>query len=257
MREIEFRGRRISVPETLTELSPGQYASYILLIDAWSAGVIDAPRFRVRLMSVLFGLGGLDYTMLLPVHVARVEEHLGLLDAFIPERPDGTVAPVYRTPANLLPEFGGYRGPGDWLEGVSFGDFVKCLMLLSGGGTDDDAVRACRGVARVLYRIPEDRDVPALLCFHAPALVSAVWEAIRAAPVEINGEKLDLGIIFRRVGPARADDRTGWTGVTFEVAASGIFGDVAGVERTDMWAVLLYLYRCKFEYMESLKRNPK
>ena len=78
---------------------------------------------------------------------------------------------------------------------------------------------------------------------------------IQDSPVEINGEKIDFRIIFQNTGKgSRPDDHTGWTGITFEIAEKGLFGTVPEVEKTDMWAVLIYLYKCKFEYIHENKQ---
>lgn len=74
--------------------------------------------------------------------------------------------------------------------------------------------------------------------------------------MEINGKKIDFRIIFKSSGGSKPDDKTGWTGITFEVATAGLFGNVAQVEQTDMWTVLMYLYKCKFEYINE-KRNQQ
>jgi hypothetical protein len=78
----------------------------------------------------------------------------------------------------------------------------------------------------------------------------SVWKLIQTRPVEINGRKIDFRILFQG-SVSRADDHTGWTGITFEVAAAGLFGTVNDVEACDMWAVLIYLYKCKFEYLND------
>ena len=77
-----------------------------------------------------------------------------------------------------------------------------------------------------------------------------------AAPVEINGKKIDFRIIFKSSGGSRPDDKTGWTGITFEVASAGLFGNVSQVEAADMWAVLIYLYKCRFEYNHEKRIHP-
>ena len=41
------------------------------------------------------------------------------------------------------------------------------------------------------------------------------------------------------------------TGIVFEVAASGVFGNKKEVDDTPFWDVLLYLYKCKFEYLHQ------
>ena len=77
-----------------------------------------------------------------------------------------------------------------------------------------------------------------------------------AAPVEINGKKIDFRIIFKSSGTSRPDDKTGWTGITFEIASAGLFGNVSQVEEADMWAVLIYLYKCRFEYNHEKRLSP-
>lgn len=94
-----------------------------------------------------------------------------------------------------------------------------------------------------------------LLAFHAPTLLASVWNAIYSEPIEINGKQIDFRIIFRRSGTRKPDDKTGWTGITFEIATAGLFGNMAEVERTDMWTVLMYLYKCKFEYLNDNRKN--
>ena len=94
-----------------------------------------------------------------------------------------------------------------------------------------------------------------ILAWHAPMLFLAVWKAIQSGPIEINGRDVDFSIIFRSSGPRRPDDKTGWAGITFEIATSGVFGNVAEVEASPFWSVLMYLYKCKFEYIHDKSKK--
>ena len=127
---------------------------------------------------------------------------------------------------------------------------------MAAAADERDALDFYERIARILYHVPEEDKVPDLLLFHAPRLVVATWNIINRGPVEINGRSIDFRIIFRGSGKSKADDKTGWTGITFEVAAAGLFGDVEKVKATDFWSVLIYLYKCKFEYIEEMKNQP-
>jgi len=67
---------------------------------------------------------------------------------------------------------------------------------------------------------------------------------------------VDFSIIFKSSGSRRPDDKTGWAGISFEIAAAGVFGNVSELDAAPFWAVLMYLYKCKFEYMHD-KSNKK
>lgn len=257
MVEITTRGRIAAVAASPDELTPAQYARALALSVSLATGAVTPDAARRRLMSMLIGME--DYGALLPGHVAEIDAQLGALDDFFASAPDGSVSMPLDSVANLLPETDGFSGPGDWLEGVSFGEFTECQAVLGalaeGQADPEEIAGAYAHVARTLYRIPEESEVPDILLVHAPRLFMSVWNRICSEPVEINGRRIDFRIIFAPSGPKRPDDGTGWTGITFEVASAGIFGDTRGVEGTDFWSVLLYLYKCKFEYINDKNRN--
>lgn len=257
MQTIITRGRSVEIPTSVGELSPAQYEYYCFLAYALGGRMIDLDYFRIRWFSFLLGFGKADYTILKPVFIAELERQAGVIDGFfvkIGER----ISLDFTTPVNHLPEYRGYSGPGDWLHGVSFGVFVECLTVLESlsGADETEVAEGYAHIARRLYNIPEDAEVPALLAFHAPTLLGSVWKLLMAAPVEINGKKIDFRIIFKSSGSSRPDDKTGWTGITFEVASAGLFGNVNQVEAADMWAVLIYLYKCRFEYNHEKRIHP-
>lgn len=255
MRKFKTRGKVVEVPEHVDELSPVQYEYYMFLATSLLLEYITGDYLRVRLLSYLIGLGSIDYTMLTPEHIAEIESQADVLDGFFRTAQDGRRLLVINTPINLLKEYKGYHGPGDWLRGMSYGEWVECMTVLESIGEQDDIIEAYEHIARKMYKIPAEAKVPDLLMVHATTLLISVWSQIQGDPIVINGQMIDFRIIFKSVGPSKPDDKTGWTGITFEVAKEGLFGNVKEVEATDMWDVLLYLYKCKFEYINEIKNN--
>lgn len=261
MKSISTRGTTVEIPVHVSELTPEQYEYYCFLASLLGSGVINMDYFRIRWFSYLIGMDKTDFTILRAEYIAELSSQMSAIDGYIQTVDNGgshRLTLDFYTPINLLPTYRGFSGPGDWLDGVTFGEFIECLTVLEGLDEADEAdtTAGYAHIARCLYHIPVDEEVPELLLFHAPTLLSSVWKAIMSDPVDINGQKLDFRIIFKSSGNSRPDDKTGWTGITFEVAAAGLFGNVNDVEHTDMWLVLIYLYKCKFEYL-SEKRNYK
>lgn len=261
MESIRTRGRTIEIPANVAELTQAQYEYYCFLAFALAGKTITPDYFRIRWFSFLIGLGKSDFTILKQEYIDELEGQISVIDNYlVKEIIDGHehIHPDFDTVVNLLPEYKGYKGPGDMLQGVTFGEFVECYTVAEclDGAAPEAMAEGYKHIARTLYHIPETAPVPDLLTFHAPKLFSSVWKAIQSGAIEINGKKIDFRIIFKSSGNTRPDDKTGWTGITFEVASAGLFGNVSQVETTDMWAVLIYLYKCKFEYLNE-KLNSK
>lgn len=253
---IRTRGKEIEIPGGIDELTPEQYVYYCHLVWALGADVITLKAFRVRWFSFLVGLNRIDYTLLKIESREELAAQISAIDGFFNQE-SGRPSLLFTTTRNLLPSYKGFNGPGDWLEGMKYGDFIDCLNLSEAvrSANEDDVLDIYARIARIMYSIPDSENVPDLLLFHAPAFLSAVWRAIMTRPVEINGRNIDFRIIFKGSGSDRRDDGTGWAGITFEVAAAGVFGNVKDVEQVDLWSVLLYLYRCKFEYLEEKRKS--
>lgn len=246
----------IEIPTMLDELKGYQYEFLLSLTTLYlSSRTMNEQMFRERWLLYLIGLPLIDKSILVAERQAKIREALKETEGFFCRDADGILTVNFETPRNLLPTVEGYQGPADWLDGMTFGDFIKCLTLLevmSQANDDEGRLEASGEIARVMYKIPEREEVPDILLFHAPMLLRSVLRQIERGPIETNGKEIDFRIIFKSVGGGhKADDKTGWTGIAFEVASSGIFGDLRGVESSDFWAVLLYLYRCKFEYLHS------
>lgn len=257
MRKVMFRGRETALPECLEELTPDQYVYYIYLASWLAAGTITLERWRMRWFSFLAGLRGADYTLLRDDYAAEAERLAGpVTDAFLEDNA-GAPVPSFATCRNLLPEYRGLKGPEDWLNDLPFGKFVECSTMLECAASSGDPSEAYREMARTLYGVPEGKDVPEVLVWHAPVLFGSVWKALQSGPIEMNGKMIDFSIIFKSSGERRPDDKTGWAGISFEVASTGIFGNVTELDNVPFWAVMMYLYKCKFEYLNDKSKNKK
>lgn len=128
---ITTRGRKVEIPGNVGELSPKQYEYYCFLAFALGGGVIDDNSIRVRWFSYLLGFGQADYTLLRKDHKDELEGQMesALAGYFIAHGEDSDRMRLdFSTPINLLPEYKGFKGSGDWLEGVTFGEFTESRL---------------------------------------------------------------------------------------------------------------------------------
>lgn len=232
-------GRKmVDIPESWDEITPDQYFTYMLLLTA----VMSSERQRLEaektFFSFLIGWNGADWT-----RMADQETAAALKAEFMNGREWWGMEKIPDTGClNLMPKWRGHKGPSDWFEDVTWGDFTDCLNLLI-IASKEDTNEPMEDMARKMYALPPDEKPDRLLIYHCSALLQSVVNAISAGPVSVNGNDVDLSIIFGN-GNGNGDG-SGLTGVTFAVAETGVFGDYATVRKTGMWEVLLYLYKCK------------
>lgn len=231
------------MPEAWEELTPDQYLMYLTVL-ATRIGYPEAVQFvgSNQYFSFLIGHMGADFRSIVK------EEHLPELEeAFEATR---RAFPMNRVPdcggLNLMPEWHGHKGPGDMLDGMTWGEFTKCSVIMS--MLEDTEEELAKDLARTMYRIPEDEPTPMTLRLHCIGLLSGVMRKIQTEPINIDGQDIDFGILFKTDKRKRQpQDKTGWNGVTFEVAESGVFGSFREVNETGMWEVLSYLYKCRIK----------
>lgn len=253
MVDIQFKGKTVAIPSTLEELSPDQYKGYLFLTVVLKRGIIEEDGFKAKLMGILLGLKA-DITDYRPEIAESLIAQLDKLDGFFIEEA-GKRTPATATGRNLLPEFAGWKAKvGDMLNGMTYGDFVEAVGLMgeihdNGEDTQGECFQA---IARLMYERTEeakDDEPPLLLAIHAVTLFTAVFNQLTTDRVVIGGQPIDFTLIFKSVPglPTKPDDKTGWHGITMEVASSGVFGPMKAVNDSPLWDVLLYLYRCKFD----------
>lgn len=256
MEKFTYNSKTVEVPSYLDEVSSEQYRQFLILSVLMNRGTISPGQFRVKWLSFLLGMKA-DYTMYRREIIQELDGQLEKLDGFFSyttgKKGERIVTPILKTGRNLMQDFGGWHGVGDMLNGLTFGNFCDCLDLLqqsrqAAAEKDDPAINEIfQDITLKLYRYKDPEKTPAipsLLAIHAVNFFSAVWEMVLSGPVYIGGEAIDFRILFQKLASEdrKADDKTGWTGIVFEVAASGVFGNKKEVDDTPFWDVLLYLY---------------
>lgn len=254
MKILDYRGKMIFVPGQIDEFTPAQYRRYLEISMMYERGLFGRPGLRTKLLTLLLG-ERTDITMQ-PKHI--LEDALKLINLTEPfivvgDRRD---ALQLNTGANLLPEWEGWKGPGDMLDGLCFGDFIDChslLKMISKASSQAEAEKLTSDFCKKLYKNSDkpDIDPDEILCTHALILFNNVMKVLHHEPIDINGEEIDFSILFEKSDKRKPDDHTGWTGAAMEIAETGTFGTYKQVLETSMWDILLFLYRKKFERLHS------
>lgn len=254
MKILSYRGRTIQAPETIDELTPAQYRRYLEISLMNDRGVLNRAGLIGKLLTLLLG-ERTDLSMQPDSLQREAFQHIRLVEAFIlPGEKRDTLR--FDTGANLLPEWDGWRGPGDMLDGVRFGAFIDCnslLKMLSNAGSPAESERLTEEFCRKLYRNESrpDAQPDELLCAHALIFFNNVMKTLHREPVEINGERIPFALLFEKSDKRKPDDHTGWTGAALDIAEAGTFGTYREVLDTPLWDILLYLYRKKFDHKHS------
>lgn len=244
MEKFTYNSKTVEVPSCLDEVSGEQYRQFLILAVLMNRGTISPGQFRVKWLSYLLGMKA-DYTMYRREIIRELDGQLEKLDGFFSyttgKEGERIVTPILKTGRNLMQDFGGWHGVGDMLNGLTFGNFCDCLDLLqqskqAAAEKDESTINEIfQDITLKLYRYKDPEKIPAvpsLLAIHAVNFFSAVWEMVLSGPVYIGGEAIDFRILFQKLASEdrKADDKTGWTGIVFEVAASGVFGNKKEVE---------------------------
>ena len=255
MVEISFNERRRRVAERVDECTQAQYHRLLLLHLKYGWEGKDPEGLTMDLFSVLLNLSDLRI-----YHDYIVDEVMAQRDKLEGFFQDGGLK--LGTCKNMLPEYHGWKGPGDMFNGLTFASWLEAYLAFSQGMKEGIDVKTRESLfetmTKALYHHDDKNLQPsAVLVTHCILHFAEVWHTIMNNPVNIAGEDLDFGIIFRKTDNGRAhfDDRTGWIGVAMEVAKDGPFGDLKGVNAADFWDVIIYLYKCKFEFLH--RKTPK
>lgn len=257
MVEIIFKGEPRQVPSIADECTPEQYRRLLRASCELSLAAIDEDTLLDEVMSALLGV-----TSVMAYKVPIIEEVMAQKDK-ISGILEGTTLKL-ETCRNLMPEFHGWKGPGDMFNGLTFGAWLTAYtafcQAVKDGIDEDERERLFIEVTRALYHREGKNlaDPPMMLVTHCINYFASVWHAIMTQPINIGGSDIDFSIIFKAADNAIAhlDDHTGWIGVAMEVAKDGPFGPLNQVNESDFWDVLIYIYKVKFEYLHSKKPKP-
>jgi len=264
-------GKITSIPSDIDELDPEQYLQYLVLISSEK----DIPALKRKLFQISVKLSVPWSFMFMKRQIKEnifdnTALFIDLMDSFFDiEDVNGKrmYTPHIKSGKNLLPTFYQYKGPEDMLNNITWGDFIDCMNLINSyqlsANSDQDIDISIDEIFNILYKVDPDynkqfiaKEVPYYVKLHAFNFFSTVFELISSGPIPINGEEIDFRILFSGKGNKKKDDKTGWAGLVFSIAESGVFGKTNEVNQEKFWNVLIYLYKCTFE-SENMKTNGK
>lgn len=230
-----------------------------------------------------------DDDLTLPSHARRGKEELKVFEAW-------EVLPTFTK--NLIPWFRTGRlgrkifyGPGDFLQGMVFSEYKDALAAAMKYMDTNDDYWLDR-LAAILYR-PKRKGLKRLklttdfdgqtrvpynqkLAEHNTGIMKGVNRGIKymimmyvmgclwtlkneTNGIEIDGNKCDFSILFKRKGGNSEGDEEGigMIGIMMAIAESGVFGNLKDVANTDVWDVLVRMYQMESERMEFEKRMER
>lgn len=266
-------GKEFSFPSDLMELTPEQYLYYLEIMLQHIAGALNDPMDIKRRLFARFTDLKLSWKMRIrPRNVqeavlADIDRKADLLDSFFDiteENGHTRYAMKVKCHVNLLPEWNGYRGPENFLQDITWGQFKQCLnamKLLSKAEANkksQEIIRYSIDIFRALYKpVKKTKPVtsfPDTVLFHAINWFAYWYELISTRPLGIDGEKVDFSILWKKPKdlvkvkdepelPDNDFDKSGWTGITFMIAETGALGDSDTVDSLPCGKVFMFMYK--------------
>jgi len=272
----------ISFPQDVDELTPDQYLFYLDLVLQQMVGEISDPQAIKRKLFAYFTDLKLGWKMgtyseeVIESIWSSLSDKIDLLDSFFDiEETDGKVmySMHVKCGMNLLPAWNKHKGPEDMLSDITWGQFKICLnalKMISIAQEEDDVEgieRNTMDMFNAMYKNPQplkggkkykNREIPDTVLYHAQTYFSYVYELITTVPIPINGEEMDFSILWKKEEGDDEDsgDKSGWLGITFGIAESGVFGDFKNVDEENMYNVLIYLYKQAVTARHERKKRP-
>jgi len=167
-----------------------------------------------------------------------------------------------------------YYGPKDLLEDITIFEFKEASWRIGKyAQTLDDSY--LDELFAVLYRknrgndsnsgrnntkslekgIKAARRVPIGVKFMIYLFFLGCMNYMREEPIEIDGKEINFGCLFPKTSKKGADnkssgDDTGMAGILFQMAESGVFGNMEQTSKVSMWDVFLRLYQIHHQIKE-------
>lgn len=254
-------GHTIRIAEDIEDLNPKQYLQYLDLVMKFNSGVISAEQMKMKLLYLLCNLkfSFRFYFQKLDTRAEiwrRICQYSEMLNSFFEiEELHGfkALTPHIKSGKNLLPSWKKWHGPTDMLASMTWDEFTSVLNRLSGIQSEPDEA-TLEEIFKIMYHCSNPKKVPYLVKLHAYLFFLSVWEIITTQPIPINGTEVDLHILFEKTADKTTESKIGWNGILFEVARTGVFGNVQSCNTQNLYDMLLFLYQCR-KQSEELQRN--
>ena len=262
--EIPQTGRRIDLPEDLSECDPQQYAEACVLIYKFQQKELSYEDFRVEMVYKLLNLkkggGKLVQSAVEDMH-SNIYQVSKLIDSFFEKNEDGHLVIkqyyINNHSQKISDAFRVWYGPTDGFDNVTFGEYIDGLniygnmkdgvttellyMLMAtfyrGKGKEYDPVKVQKNARHFKY-VYFGRVYGFFLLF------ASFQQYLTSAIVTYQGMDLDLSILFEggEEGVKSNIPGVGMLSVAHQLAESGVYGTMQGVRKANLWEVLLRLY---------------
>lgn len=270
-------GKVIAFAEDVWELNAEQYLFYLnLVLENIAGNVTDPQDIKMRLFAHLTDL---KLGWKLAFRKMETEEavwsaltdKINLLDSFFDIEENDMGKKLYnlhiKCTKNLLPEYKKYKGPDNFLNDIRWYQFknaLNAMKMLDIAMKEKNVVEIAKYTSDIFYALytkpPKAKyiQLPDTVQYHALMYFSYWYELITTTPIEINGEEIDFAILWKTDpdAPQNEKDKSGWLGITFAIAESGVFGTNEDVDNEKLLNVLMLIYRNKINELNE-KENQK
>lgn len=183
-----------------------------------------------------------------------------------PEREEISINPKFCT--NLVPRvkvgWRWYLGPKDLLADLTIFEFKEASWRVGKFAETRDE-RYLDEIFAVLYfrqkalsnsQINRSRRVPGGVKFMIYLFFLGCMNWMREESIEIDGQEICFGCLFPKASPnasqggEKKSGDTGMAGILFQMAESGVFGNMEQTSNVSMWDVFLRLYQIHHQIKE-------
>ena len=262
--EIPETGRRIYLPEDLSECDSQQYSEACLLIYKFQNQQLSYQDFRVEMVYKMLNLkkggGKLVKSAVEDMHsnIYRISQ---MIDSFFEKNADDKLVIKQYYINNhsqvITDSFRVWHGPSDAFENVSFGEYIDGLNIYGNmkDGVTEDLLYM---LMATFYRRKGREYDPSKVQKNARhfryvyfgrvygffLLFASFQQYLTSATVTYQGMDLDLSILFEGGEEAPKSDipGLGMLSVAHQLAETGVYGDMRGVRKANLWEALLRLY---------------
>lgn len=221
-----------------------------------------------------------EYIDTINENVFRIAETMDSF--FIPGEDKHSLVFNYNTTKNLIPKIGRYYGPAQALSDCTFYEYKEAHIRFVEFSKSHDE-NALNELAAVLYRpmkrfhfilkhLPwydgqrrrkltsktnqryfEKRAkkmarVPYHLRFAIFMFFRACEEFIFIGKPVIDGQEIDLNVLYQGASSSKGKPDIGLTGILFSLAETNVFGNVEQTANTNLYDILARLYQLKVSY---------
>lgn len=279
------------LPTRVEELTQDQYLSFLRLLESGEFETEDELK-----LEMLYAFSPLEKSKK-PLNKEAYNNLFQLVelldDFFETQEIEGKTyrSPVTETVKSMVREFTYehqvYAGPDDALINGTIKEFVDCFSAYQDyqKSKDNDCLRR---LAAILFREKVDEktaletgdlrvkynpnklnrntqlfeNLPIEYLKSTYYFFSAFLSYIMNNEVNIGGENISLRILFKGDPTQKKSSKvnlpgTGFVGVLFTVAESGVFGNMKSLESTNMWTVFARLYQVQRDRLEELANSNK